>query len=90
MSSILLFVVLLPYGCNSDDIVDNAEDVVGINEDVCPGGRAVLGANWTISVSPSYDGGHVEHWFTIARELVNSVKKDNLPYGMSISAVMYL
>lgn len=82
MSSILLFVVLLPYGCNSDDVVDNAEDVVGIIEDVCPGGRAVLGANRTISVSPSYDGGHVEHWFTIARGLVNSVKKDNLPYDV--------
>lgn len=88
-TSLILIVVLLPFGCNSDDIVDNAEDVVGIIEDVCPEGRAVLGANRTLSVNPSYDGGNLKHWFTMARGLVNSVKEENLPYGMSISSVVY-
>lgn len=88
--SILLIIFLLPFGCNSDDVVDNVEDVAEFIDDVCPEGKAVLGRNRTTSIDPSYDGGSLKHWFTMARGLVDSVKKENLPYGNCISAVVYL
>ena len=72
---VLIALLLLPLGCNSDDAI--AELV----EDVCFDGRAVLSANRSVSVDPSYDGGTVEGWFTMARGFVNAVKKENLPYG---------
>lgn len=70
----LMILVLLPLGCNTDNTIHAIENV-------CPESRGVL-INRTVSVNPSYDGGTAGHWFTLARELVNSVKKENLPYGM--------
>ena len=58
-------------------------------EDVCPEGRAGLTSNRTEGVNPSYDGGNLEHWYTLAQDFVNTVKKENLPYGMYISNLPY-
>ena len=70
--SVLLAVLLIivPHWCECD-----------VLQDVCPEGRSVLITNQTEGVNPSYDGGDIEHWFTIARDFVNMVKNENLPYG---------
>lgn len=82
ISLVLLVLLLSPLGCKSDDIIERVEDV-------CPSGRAVLTANRTVGVDPSYDGGTVEYWFTAAREFVNTVKKENLPYGKGLVCAHY-
>ena len=52
-----------------------------ILEEVCPAGRAVMFTNATQGVNPSYDGGAIDPWVSLARDFVNAVKKENLPYG---------
>ena len=75
-TSIVLVVLLVsPLRCNCDD------DIAELIEDVCFNGQAVLTANRTERVEPSYDGGNVGGWFSMARDFVNAVKKENLPYG---------
>ena len=66
--------------------------------DVCPLGSAVREENGSLVFSalpsqerdlkPEYDGGALESWwFRLARDFVNTVQKENLPYG--ICAVIY-
>ena len=71
LSLILAILLTSPHGCKCN-----------ILEDVCPEGKPVLNTNRTEGVHPSYDGGDIKHWFTLARDFVNAVKKQNLPYGM--------
>ena len=68
----LAVLLVSPLHCMCDEI-----------EDVCPGSRTALIANRTEGVNPRYDGGTVEGWFSLAREFVNAVKGENLPYGMA-------
>ena len=80
-----LVMSLCPLYSLADDIV---EDIVG---DICPIASSVRYVNGTPQfrdlpsrqreVDPSYDGGAVEEWFTLARSFVNAVKKENLPYS---------
>ena len=66
----LAVLLVSPLGCLGD-----------VLEEVCPEGRGVLIANATEGVDPSYDAGGLEHWYTLARDFVNTVKRENLPYG---------
>ena len=70
------------------------EDIVGdVVRDVCPVGSAVREENGSLVFSvlpsrerklkPEYDGGVLEPWwFKMARDFVNTVQEENLPYGM--------
>ena len=78
MHVVLVVLLVSPLGCNSDDVISE------IIEDACLNGRGVLTANRTEGVEPSYDGGNVEGWFSMARGFVNAVKKENLPFRLPL------
>ena len=83
-----LLLLFTPPSCN-------AENPLQIVEDICPIGSAVQLVNRTIwftdlpsrdnDIDPSYDAGAIGNWFLVAREFVNVVKEENLPYGIFMS-----
>ena len=83
-----LLLLFTPPSCN-------AENALQIVEDICPIGSAVQLVNRTIQfadlpsrdndIDPSYDAGAIGNWFLVAREFVNVVKEENLPYGIFMS-----
>ena len=68
-----------------------SEDEDVVNNNFCSIGTSVQLKNGSLvftnlssrseKIAPSYDGGPIGSWFTLARHIVNAIAKEDLPYG---------